>query len=171
MKTVGHNHSIITGLNGRLQNWCSQTSKRLHQFLYELCSPLFWKKRLYGKLSIKAQIRVFKVFCSQTLRLCLHSLHFFMAEWTPRACPDTIGVHFSCLTRTHCYLSTHLIWLFLPFIYTQDLCGGIKLLREEFQPLYGGGPFTADKNSKYKHAPIRELASNQPPPQRDVCYL
>lgn len=37
--------------------------------------------------------------------------------------------------------------------------------------MYGRALLTPDKNSKYKHAPIRELAANQPLPQSDLCYL
>lgn len=60
---------------------------------------------------------------------------------------------------------------FLHLFILRILCRGTGLLREKFQPAYGRGPFTADKNSKYKHAPIRELAADQPLPQRDLCYL
>lgn len=84
---------------------------------------------------------------------------------------DTIEAPFCRVWRTYRYLSTepddyssHL------FIY-RILCCIIKLLWEKFQPLYDGDPFTADKNSKHKHAPIRELAAHQPLPQRDLCYL
>lgn len=73
--------------------------------------------------------------------------------------------------RTAAFPPTLTDYSFHLFIYWILHCS-IKLLREEFhKPLYGGGPFTGDKNSKYKHAPIRELAANQPLPQRDVCYL
>lgn len=78
---------------------------------------------------------------------------------------------FCCMRPAHCCLSptstdcsSHL------FIYVILRCS-IELLREEFQPLYGGGPSQQIKTIKYKHAPIRELAANQPLPQRDLCYL
>lgn len=84
---------------------------------------------------------------------------------------DTIEAPFCCMRRAYCCFPPTLTdYSFHLFIYVILHCR-IELLREEFQPLYGGGPFTADKNSKYKHAPIRELAANQPLPQRDLCYL
>lgn len=77
----------------------------------------------------------------------------------------------ACDGRTAALSPTLTDYSFHLFIYGILHCS-IKLLREEFhQLLYGGGPFTGDKNSKYKHAPIRKLAANQPLPQRDVCYL
>lgn len=58
-----------------------------------------------------------------------------------------------------------------PFHFFIHMICSTKHLWEEFQPLYGRALLTADKNSKYKHAPIRELAANQPLPQSDLCYL
>lgn len=60
------NHWIITALNGRLQNRCSQTLKRLHQLLYEPESPrkrCSFGGRALRKTSLsKLGIRVLDVF-------------------------------------------------------------------------------------------------------------
>lgn len=181
-ETANYNQSIIAALNGCFGNWCSQTLKCLHQLLCPQESPCkccavgrkaFWKLpyQSSGSESLKCFTSKMSKW-AEALRLCLCYSKVDPACMSGPA--EEIQSKPLCVacdgrtatfppTLTDCYL--HL------FIYG-ILHRSIKLSWEEFhQPLYGGGPFTADKNSKYKHGPIRELAANQPLPQRDVCYL
>lgn len=131
-KTANYNHSIITALNGRLQNWCSQTLKCLHQLLCKQESPrkccsfgrkVLWKPPYQGSGSESLKCFAPKMSKrAEALMLCLHSPS--RTTWTLNAClvqvGDTIKVHFCCMRRAYCCLSTHLDRLFLPFIYLQD---------------------------------------------------
>lgn len=145
--TKNFNPPIITTLNGCLQNWCSQTLKRLHQLLCKQESPrkccscggkALWKPPYQSSGS--ESLKCFGLKMSrraEDLGPCLHSLS--TATWFPAL---TSGPG----RRNHC-ISTHLDRLFLSFIY-RILCLNVELLREEFRPVYCGGPFTADKNYK-----------------------
>lgn len=139
-------HSVITALNGRLRNWSCQTSKRLHQELPRkdgsFGGKALWKPPYRGSGSLTGEPGLWGVFRRYHRRL------FVACDGRSATFPPT-------LTDYTFHLFIYRLW-----------CCSIELLREEFQPVHG-----ADKNSEYKHAPIRELAANQPLPQRDLRYL
>lgn len=95
---------------------------------------------------------------------CLHSPS--MAKWAELLHRDIAEVFL--LHATDALLPFHLFWFLLWFIYLQDCVCQYRAFREEFQPLWDGETFTADKTPKYKQAPISKLASNQPLPQSSV---
>ena len=141
--TANYNHS----LNCRLQNWCGQTLKRLHQLLcpkeppHKCCS--FRRKALWKPFLSKLRIRVFKVFCPENKQAGRDSEAMFR-PWMmsgPGRRYDQMSL--SCMWLPYCCRSFHLSWLFLSYIYLRDFCAAVSsFLRDEFQPLYRGGPFT-----------------------------
>lgn len=166
------NPSKITAINGRLQNWCSQTLKRLHQ-LHKSCS-------FGGKAIRKAPYQSSE---SEPLKclgrpriwgLCLHS--FSTATWALRSrlapAGDTIEGPF-LLHATGVPLHFHPPWPIIPFFYLfTGFCALTWSFYERNSNLYTvEGPSQQIKTQKYKQSPIRELAADQPLPQRDPCYL
>lgn len=93
---------------------------------------------------------------AEALRSCLHSSS--MEKWTLHVClvqkGDTIDTLFAaCDGRSAAFPPTLTDYSFHLFIYGILRCS-IKLLRVEFQSLYSGGPFTADKTQSINTLPL-----------------
>lgn len=139
--TANYNHSIIPALNCRLQNWCGQTSNRLHQLLCPKDAALS-EERHHGNPSYQSSGSG-SLKCPENEQAGRDSEAVFRPWMMSGPGRRYDQMFLSCMRLPRCCRSFHLSWLFLSYVYLRDFCAAVSsFLRDEFQPLYRGGPFT-----------------------------